>query len=322
MSALAPASRQLAATWQFDAIGTRWRIDSAADLPAEARAAVGRVVGEFDSAWSRFRPESLVSLLARGGGPVPLPADGAVMLEAFAELSLATSGAVNPLVGASLERLGYDAEYSLRAGEPLAAPADWTARVRWRDKRLALDSSALIDSALIDVGALGKGRLVDIVARTLEPWTDGCAVVDASGDLLVGGTTQRIGLEHPFDPTRAIGVWEVRDAALCASAANRRVWGDGLHHVLDARTGVPVRAVAATWVVADTAMRADALATALFFDGGDALAHRWGAEWVRMLTDGRLEWSRGCSADLFGPAVGVASSSAVGVASSPAAGVA
>ena len=62
---------------------------------------------------------------------------------------------------------------------------------------------------------------------------------------------------------------------------------------------MPVRVVAATWVVADTGMRADALATALFFDGGDELAHRWGAEWVRMLTTGRVEWSHGCSAELF-----------------------
>ncbi len=292
---------RLAATWEFDAIGTRWRVDTVDDLPGDARAAVGRVIGEFDSAWSRFRADSLVSLLARGGGPVPAPADAAAMLEAFEELSLATSGAVNPLVGASLERLGYDAEYSLRVGEPLAAPGDWSTRVRWRDARLALDAPGTID-----VGALGKGRLVDIVTRTLEPWTGGRAVVDASGDMLVTGVTQRIGLEHPFDSSRAIGVWEVTDAALCASAANRRAWGDGLHHVLDARTGVPVRTVAATWVVADTTMRADGLATALFFDGGDALAHRWGAEWVRMLTNGRVEWSNGCSAKLFTRAASVA----------------
>lgn len=288
------AAAELAATWEFDAIGTRWRIDTATVLPADARATVERVIGEFDAAWSRFRPDSLVSLLARGAGPVPAPTDAAAMLEAYEELSLATSGAVNPLVGASLDRLGYDAEYSLRAGEPVAAPADWTALVRWRDARIAL-----VVPSMIDVGALGKGRLVDVVAHTLEPWTDGRVVVDASGDLLVAGTAQRIGLEHPFDAARAIGVWDVRDAALCASAANRRAWGEGLHHVLDARTGVPVRAVAATWVLADTAMRADALATALFFDGGDELAHRWGAEWVRMLTNGRVEWSSGCSAELF-----------------------
>ena len=88
-------------------------------------------------------------------------------------------------------------------------------------------------------------------------------------------------------------------AALCASATNRRAWGDGLHHVLDARTGLPVRTVAATWAVAPTAMHADAIATALFFDGGPRLASEWGVEWVRMATDGRVEWSPGCRADLF-----------------------
>ena len=70
---------------------------------------------------------------------------------------------------------------------------------------------------------------------------------------------QRIGLEHPYDSRRAIGVIEVTDAALCASATNRRAWGDGLHHVLDARTGEPVRTIAATWAVAPTAMVADAI---------------------------------------------------------------
>ena len=100
---------------------------------------------------------------------------------------------------------------------------------------------------------------------------DGSIVVDAGGDIAVRGAPQRIGLEHPFDERRAIGVWEVADAALCASAVNRRAWGDGLHHVLDARTGAPVRTVAATWAVAPTAMRADAIATALFFDGGPRL---------------------------------------------------
>jgi thiamine biosynthesis lipoprotein len=92
---------------------------------------------------------------------------------------------------------------------------------------------------------------------------------------------------------------EVTDAALCASATNRRAWADGLHHVLDARTGEPVRSIVATWAIAPTAMRADAAATALFFDGGPALAHEWGAEWVRMTSDGRVEWSPGSEAELF-----------------------
>ena len=45
-------------------------------------------------------------------------------------------------------------------------------------------------------------------------------------------------------------------------------------------------------------------ATALFFEGGAELAYRWGVEWVRMTTVGRVEWSPGfgterCKAELF-----------------------
>ncbi len=130
---------------------------------------------------------------------------------------------------------------------------------------------------------------MDLVAALVP----GEVVVDASGDLAVRGMPQRVALEHPYDPRRAIGVVTVTDGALCASAANRRTWGDGLHHVLDARTGLPVRTVAATWALADSAMIADAAATALFFEGGPEFAHAHDVHWVRMLTDGRAEWSLG-----------------------------
>ncbi|MDY0911028.1 FAD:protein FMN transferase [Microbacterium sp. CFBP9034] len=286
------------ASWRFDAIGTPWEIVTPEPLGDDSRRAVTVVIEAFDAAWSRFRPDSVVTALARTGGRAPAPADAEEMLDAFAALSTATQGAVNPLIGGSLERLGYDASYSFTPHDPVAAPPDWTAALTWGGGVLALDRPATID-----VGALGKGRLVDLVAAVVAGATGGDIVVDAGGDLAVRGSSQRIGLEHPFDPGRAIGVWEVTDAALCASAVNRRTWGGGLHHVLDARTGLPVRTIAATWAVAPTAMIADATATALFFDGGPRLAFEWGVEWVRMTTDGRVDWSPGCRADLFtGPA--------------------
>jgi thiamine biosynthesis lipoprotein len=289
--------------WTFDAIGTRWQVETPGELPADARVSVGAVIDRFDAEWSRFRDDSLVSLLARGAGAVPAPADAEDMLEAFDELSTATSDAVNPLVGASLASLGYDAAYTLEAGPAVPAPTVWRGL-------LSVDGDRLRQSGggVVDVGALGKGRLVELVADALAPWCpDGPLVVDAGGDLAVRGATRRIGLEHPYDPSRAIGVWTVTDAALCASATNRRAWGDGLHHVLDARTGLPVRAVVATWALAASAMRADAAATALFFDGGAELAHRWGVAWVRMLSTGRVEWSPGCTAELFSRAGSVGS---------------
>ncbi|RLK48970.1 FAD:protein FMN transferase [Microbacterium telephonicum] len=283
--------------WGFDAIGTVWRIDTAAPLPADVRAAVAAEIDAFDRAWSRFRPDSTVTALA-AGGEVAAPVDAALMLDRYAELSHATGGAVNPLVGGALARRGYDAAYSLvdRGAEP--APADWRAVLTWQGATLRLAAPAVVD-----VGALGKGRLVDRVLAVIGAAVPGDVVVDAGGDLAVrldaAAPPERVALQHPFDHSRAIGVWEVSSGALCASAVDRRAWGDGLHHVLDARTGQPVRTIAATWVRADDAFTADGLATALFFDGGAEAAHRRGASWVRLSTDGRLEWSPGCDADLF-----------------------
>lgn len=284
------------AVWRFEAIGTRWEVETAEPLPASTKDAVLDVVDAFDRAWSRFRDDSLVTALARGAGSVATPPDADEMLGAYVALSAATDGAVDPLVGGSLERLGYDAAYSFADAVATPAPPGWRDLLSWHDGTLSLR-----EPAVVDVGALGKGRLVD---RVLDVVGDrGDVVVDASGDLAVRGRPQRIGLEHPYDPTKAIGVVEVTDAALCASATNRRSWrsplGETLHHVLDARTGQPVRTIVATWAIAPTAMRADAIATALFFDGGAALAHEWGAEWVRMLSDGRVEHSAGSKAELF-----------------------
>ncbi|WP_405375387.1 MULTISPECIES: FAD:protein FMN transferase [unclassified Microbacterium] len=280
--------------WRFDAIGTRWRIDTAEPLADGVRADVAEVIDRFDREWSRFRPDSLVSGLALSGGDVPAPSDAQAMLDAYVSLAEATGGAVNPLVGETLARRGYDAAYSFTDRGARPAPADWRDIVRWSAGRLSLD-----EPAILDVGALGKGRLVDLILDRVRPAAGPWAVVDGGGDIAVAGTTQRIALEHPYDATRAIGTWTVTDAALCASATNRRVWGEGLHHVLDARTGEPVRQYAATWAVAPDTMTADAVATALFFDGGPQLAAQWNASWVRMRTDGSVEWSPECEAELF-----------------------
>ncbi|PVW06188.1 hypothetical protein DEA06_01145 [Microbacterium sp. Gd 4-13] len=283
------------AVWSFEAIGTVWSIETDAPLDHGVRREVETVIDAFDLDWSRFRDDSVVSRLAGAGGSAPVPPDAAAMLDVYTELDTATRGAVNPLVGASLARLGYDARYSLAAqGDPVAAPEQWREIVRWDAGTLAVAAPATID-----VGALGKGRLVDLVTDVVSRAVDGGFVVDGGGDLAVRGTAQRIGLEHPYDPRRVIGVVTVADAALCASAVTRRAWGEGLHHVLDARTGAPVRAYAATWAIAPDALHADALATALFFDGGPELAASWGAHWVRMRTDGRVEWSPGSEAELF-----------------------
>jgi thiamine biosynthesis lipoprotein len=153
---------------------------------------------------------------------------------------------------------------------------------------------------VLDVGAAGKGQLADLLGEELRSQGVVEHFIDASGDLLNSGPLPvAVGLEHPYDPARAIGIISLGAGAICASAANRRTWGDGLHHVLDGTTGVPVRTVVATWAQADTAMTADALATALFFVSGEALQREFEFSWLTVFSDGSAAHSAGFEGVLF-----------------------
>ncbi len=285
--------------WRFDAIGTVWRIDTPDELTAEARAAVSVRIDRFDRDWSRFRKDSLVSRIAgtSGGGRYALPDDAPALLGWYRRLYEATGGRVSPLVGRTLETLGYDSAYRLTpasAASRAPVPA-WSDAVAWDGTHLDV-----AQPVVLDVGAAGKGYLVDIVGDLLAELGAGTSIVDAGGDLRVrGDVSLRVGLEHPRDPSKVIGVVELRDGSLCASASNRRAWGDGLHHVLDAVTGVPTTTVIATWVLAPDALHADGLATALFFDADPDLYRHPGVAWARMSSRGQVQHSADFPGELF-----------------------
>ena len=291
-------------TFTFGAIGTQWEIETDRPLGEAMERRILERVEEFDAVYSRFRPDSLVSRVASApnGGCFVFPNDALVLFDLYDRLHEVTAGAVDPLVGRDLELLGYDQAYSLiPAADHVRAEAHLLGRATW-SKDVIRDGRSLITRRplVIDVGAAGKGYLVDIVCEILRESTVTQFVVDGSGDIRHSGKSGvRIGLEHPFEPELVIGVANLQDRALCASAVTRRAWGDGLHHVLDARTGIPVRDVVATWVLADDAAIADGLATALFFTGPDHLSETFDFSYVRMFADGRGEISARFDGELF-----------------------
>jgi FAD:protein FMN transferase len=282
----------------FQAIGTHWTIETDEPLAQDVSSLVLERIDRFDAVYSRFRPDSLVSRIAaaRGGDAFTFPTDSIALFDLYDRLFTATRGAVDPLVGRQLELLGYDAEYSLH---PAPEAGRW--RGNWAED-VSRDGTTLRTRRplVIDVGAVGKGYLVDIVSAILHDAGIGGFVVDASGDLRhQGDRATRVGLAHPHDPQLVIGVASLRDQALCSSGSTRRAWGDGLHHLLDARTGRPVHDVLATWVVADTAAAADGLATALFVAAPHQLASSFPFSYVRLRTDGRAEISRNFPGEIF-----------------------
>lgn len=279
----------------FEGIGTRWEISTPRPLEPALRRRLLDLVERFDADWSRFREDSRVSALARGPGRYDFPPEAGPLGLLYRRLYRLTGGAMTPLIGTSLERLGYGAGYSLRpSGPPLPAPA-WDDVLEWTGTTLTTEAPVVLD-----IGAAGKGLLVDLLAAELEAAGVSAFIVDASGDLLVHGPASiPVALEHPYNTAQAIGVVQLAGRALCASAANRRAWGDGLHHVLDGRTGQPARTAVATWALAGTTMLADALATALFFVPGAELQRSFDFSWLTVFSDGTAAYSAEFEGTLF-----------------------
>lgn len=286
-------------SFQFTAIVTNWQIDTDQPVPDGLKGVIAELCEDFDRTWSRFRPDSQVTRIAHtpGGGDYEFPARDLPLLELYDRLVEATSGAVDPLVGRDLELLGYDAAYTLIPDtEALQLRIS---RDAWRTLRRTGTTIVTDRPVLIDVGAAGKGFLVDLIVGVLTRAGIRDFLVDGSGDLRHRGPEPAIvGLEHPTRAGRVIGTAPLKDAALCASAISRRAWGEGLHHVLDGRTGLPVSDVVATWTIASDAATADGLATALFVVEPAALSG-FEFSWARMLADGRVQWSDDFPGDLF-----------------------
>lgn len=294
----AESDDSVAAERTFTGIGTTWTIGSRLPIPSDT---FDRILGEveaFDATYSRFRSDSAVSALARTGGSFEFPSADAELFDLYDQLYTLTDGAVSPLVGGALDHLGYDADYTLQRKPGSVVVPSWRETVG--RSGAARTTLTMTEPAVIDIGAAGKGFLADRIARLLEESGATEITVDASGDLVHRGEAPvRVALEHPFDPSKAIGLVELGNGALCASGSNRRVWGSGLHHIVDGRTALPTTDVIATWVLAPTALLADGLATALFFAQPSALGTRYSFEWVRMFSSGTAERSRSLPGELF-----------------------
>lgn len=205
---------------RFEAIGAPWVIDTPEELAPQLIAEIHILIEAYDLTWSRFRADSLVTRMAATSGSWQLPPEAPPLLDLYRRLYDASGGTVTPLVARRLESLGLDAMYSLREQTPLPRIPAW-------DDVMSFEEGILTTSepVLLDVGAAGKGYLVDLVADLLRDAGHTDFTVDASGDIVHQGPQPiSVALEHPTDPTLAIGIYELGDGALCASAPGRRAW--------------------------------------------------------------------------------------------------
>lgn len=259
-----------------------------------ARAAVERVVADFDLACSRFRDDSELSAVnASPGRAVRI---SQLLLEAI-DVSLRaarlTAGAVDPTVGQALIALGYDRDFELLAPSGPEHPRSPSrlgssmprlgAVPGWQNVQLdALAGTVTVPRGVtLDLGATAKALAADRAASAAGA-AAGCGVlVSLSGDLAIVGEPPsdgwriRVTDDHRSDET-APGQWvALSSGGLATSSTTVRRWptpNGAAHHLIDPATG---RSVNGAWrtvsVCAATCLDANIASTASIVRGAEAI---------------------------------------------------
>ena len=242
----------------------------------------------IDLACSRFRADSeLVMLNAAAGATVHVSPLLAQAIGVGLSAARDSGGDVDPTLGSSLVRLGYDRDFG-----QLPADGDQVAVTVWRGsgwQQVHLDVEAgtvrVPAGVQLDLGATAKAWCADNAAARIHTELGVGALVSLGGDIAVAGRAPANGWpirvqDHPGLPTGATegptATVSIRSGGLATSSTAARRWrrgGQTWHHLLDPRTGMPARSRWRTVsVCAPTCLWANVATTAAIVRADGAVA--------------------------------------------------
>lgn len=283
---MAPPAQDAVVQRRLGAMGTWLELEVAAPSRGQAlqasEAAV-RAIEAVEQRLSTWREDSELARLNRApaGEAWLLSAELRADLERARRLCLATDGAFDPGVGALVVAWGLRTGGRRPTGAELAA-----ALAPGGLAGLALDGACAVRPAglSLEEGAFGKGVGLDAACAELARHGATWATVDLGGQIVLQGAqtaspARRFGVADPRARERVVLELEIASGSLATSGNSERgivVDGERRAHILDPRTGIPVRDFGSLTVWAPDATTADALSTALYVLGPEA-ALTWAA---------------------------------------------
>ncbi len=273
----------------------------AATREAAAAAAV-QEARRIEARFSRYRPDSIVSQVnaaAGSGRALAVDDETAALLDFAARLHADSGGRFD--ITSGILRQAWDfkrAELPCpQRLEALCRRIGW-ARVLWDGQALALPEPGME----IDFGGIGKEYAADRCAGLLLDRGLRHGWINLGGDIRVigpqpDGRPWRMGIRHPRQPGATVASVALHEGALATSGDYERyveIDGQRHCHLLDPRTGWPVRHWQSVSVQAPVCVAAGALSTVAMLMGPQAPA--WLEEqrvaWLAIDSDGRLHHER------------------------------
>lgn len=261
-------------------MGTTWsvRLVPPPGLAAEAaREAVEAELARMVGCFSHWDPRAeLARFNAAPPGFYAVSEPFWTLLNAAMDFADDTDGAVDPTLGALVDLWGFGPPGPRTAGDlPTEAEiADALSRSGWQGLRLNRAARAVqqIGGLKLDLSGIAKGHAVDRVSERLTGLGATHHLVEIGGELR-GAGVKPDGRPWWVELQQAPGSPAPRTLAALfdLAVATSGDWVRGFEHdgrryahTIDGRTGRPVdNGVASVTVLADSALRADAMATAL-----------------------------------------------------------
>lgn len=288
-----------------------WAPENQQQALDEALLAVEQRLNAMHHQWHAWKPGRLQAINAalRAGRSIELTEEERQLIQRARALSEQTQGRFNPAVGELVHLWGFHAdEFPLHSPPPDAAAIE-----QWRSQHPDMQNLVFEGKRLrsrnraiwLDFGGIAKGYATDVAAAILRNHGFPNSIINAGGDVLVSG---KKGLKPWRVAVRAPdGSWQGEVVAVIPAKAGEAIFTSGNYqryteyngtryaHILDPRSGWPVKAVASATVIAPDGTTADAAATALMVAGWrdwPAVAAGLGLNQVLMLgASGRCEMS-------------------------------
>ena len=250
-----------------------------ADLHADAAKAE---ILRLEQRYSRYRDDSLTTLVNRSAGElhgVEVDAESAALLD-YAQTAWEQSEGLFDITSGVLRRVWDFKARRVPSQQEIDGilPLIGWQRVRWDKPRLVLSLAGME----LDFGGYVKEYAADRAAQACREAGARHGFVELAGDIaLIGahpdGAPWQIGVRHPRAPEQALATIPLAAGAIASSGDYERYFevdGQRYSHLLNPKTGWPVRGLSAVSVVAAQCLIAGTASTIAMLKGAEA-GPRW-----------------------------------------------
>jgi thiamine biosynthesis lipoprotein len=255
----------------FEAMASRCEVRLAAPDLRTAQRLMRQAIDEvrrIETKYSRYRPDSIVSRINAAAGKAAVTCDRETMdLLGYAGALFGASGGLFDITSGVLRRAwDFRRPKVPRADalEPLLALVGWH-KVQCEAEAVLLRQTGME----IDFGGFGKEYAADRAAAVLADAGVRHGYVNLGGDMRflgpqMDGRPWSIGIQDPRDPEGVVATIPVSQGALATSGDYERYFeldGRRYCHILDPRSGMPVRYWRSVSVLAPLSIAAGSCST-------------------------------------------------------------